>query len=849
MRLHSPAPALVLLVASVVALASPAPADDDPTLWPENQRAFLQDGPGLLIPRDQEREFRAMTGPQRDAFIERFMADPLPETEENEFELAIDRRRKLVRFGMERAGEYLSPLDVRAQLLFLHGPPFARHVVECGVAFRPLEIWSYGNPEAPRRLVLYRNETRAPFRLWLPIHSKRALYTSEMEYWLQQWEEYKGRIRGKRFDIQACPDSRLVDEATGVDGLFGFRQGRPTDEQLSAYLAPPPDLAAWAREASATRLPREIEDLAVESFDIYFPDRNQQRIVSRFFITLPSAAELEPWIEDGREELRIGIEGFIEQDGEVFDDFRVLFTLEPPTEGVPVAMSVDSSLRPGRNYVVRMRIHDEVGGRETIVKGGFRVPSQPEPEEAVPVPEEAVLALAEDLSERRIAGADSLILVPPESDVVIGLWRAEALVTGENIRKVVFLLDGKPQMTRRTPPFTAEMRLAKYPREQIVRAEGYDADDRLVASDDVVINQPTGALRVRILEPRRGVASGERIGASAEVVVPEDRRVESVEFLVNGVSVDKLVSPPWSTELVVPQTSELSYLSVVAVLDDGSRAEDVRFLNAPQYLEEVDVNLVELYTSVSDGSKRLVKGLTQDDFRVLEDGRPQELSKFELVEDLPLTLGITIDTSGSMVTALPVARDAAQAFLDNIITPRDRYFAVAFSDRPRLIMAATDDVRAVSGAMEGLQSVGWTTLHDAVVTTLYYFRGVRGRRAMILLSDGDDTASSIPFRDALEYAKRSGVAIYTIGLDVGSLKVAVRKKLNQLADETGGRSYYISDAGELRGVYGEIEEELRSQYLLAYSSDKPAVEGEYRTIEVKMRDRKYKARTIRGYYP
>jgi len=840
---------LVALLLGLATIGVAAGGEDDPILWPEVQRAFFQDGPGFLMTREQQAELLSHGVARRDEIIASFMEDPIPDTPENELLVGIDRRRKLVRLGMKKADEYLSPRDVRARLLFLLGAPAGRHVIECGQAFRPLEIWTYQKPGVPQQLVLYRKEASLPFRLWLPIQSKRVLYTTEMEYWLQQFEELRGQIRAKRFDLQACPDTELVDIATGVEGLFGFQPGRPTDDQLQAAISAPRDLTAWAREAAATPLSQEYPELAVEQLDLYFPERNQQRMVSRFFVTLPSSAALEPWKEDDKEELRLEIEGYIEQDGKVFDDFRVLFTLPRPEEDVPVALSVDVSLRPSRNYVVRMRVHDTIGDGEAFVKRGFRVPREPDPVRDVPVPEDAVVALAQDLSNQRIAGVDSLILVPPETDVVIGLWRADTLVTGERISKVVFLVDGKPQLTRKVPPYTAELRLAKYPREQVVRAEGYDSEGELVTADEVVLNQPTGALRVRILEPRRGVPAGEKVMARAEVVVPEERRVKTVEFLVNDQLVATLAAPPWRAEIQAPQTAELSYLTVVATLDDDSRSEDVRFLNAPQYLEEVNVNLVELYTSVTDSSHRLVRGLSKEDFRISEDGRAQEINKFELVEDLPLTLAITIDTSGSMVTALPVARDAAMAFLDNIITPRDRYFAVAFSSRPVLIMSPTDDVRAVERAMDGLHSVGATTLHDAVVTTLYYFRGVRGRRAMILLSDGDDTASSIPYPDALEYAKRSGVAVYTIGLDVGSLKVAVRKKLNQLAEETGGRSFYIKKANELDTVYAEIEEELRSQYLLAYSSDRPSADGEYRSVEVKLTTRKYKARTIRGYYP
>ncbi|MDX1382314.1 MAG: hypothetical protein R3190_01660, partial [Thermoanaerobaculia bacterium] len=116
------------------------------------------------------------------------------------------------------------------------------------------------------------------------------------------------------------------------------------------------------------------------------------------------------------------------------------------------------------------------------------------------------------------------------------------------------------------------------------------------------------------------------------------------------------------------------------------------------------------------------------------------------------------------------------------------------------------------------------------------------------LSDGEDTASGIPFQDALDYARRSGVSIYTIGLNIGALQVGIRGNLSQLAKETGGRSFFIQKAAELKTVYGQIDKELRSQYLIAYSSDAPQSKRDFRTVEVKVKGRK-KARTISGYYP
>jgi VWFA-related protein len=414
---------------------------------------------------------------------------------------------------------------------------------------------------------------------------------------------------------------------------------------------------------------------------------------------------------------------------------------------------------------------------------------------------------------------------------------------------VVFLVDGEEQLTRTRPPFSAEVRLAPFPREQIVRAEGYDDGGQLIAADEVVVNQPRGAFKVRILEPARGATIGRQVRVRAEVVVPDDRRVEKVEVFVNETLESTLERVPWQTTLEVPETSEMSYLTVVATLDDGSRSEQVRFLNAPSYLEQVDVNLVEVLTTVLDRSNRPVRGLSREDFSIFEDGRSQTIEKFELVEDLPLTVGFAIDTSGSMEMALPEARKAAIGFLENLITAKDKVFALGFAGEPVLLIPPTDDVRAVEEAFGELRSVGWTALHDALVHSLYYFRGTRGRKALILLSDGDDSASYYPFREALEYARRSGVVIYSVGVGVSALKTGIRRKLSQLSEETGGRTYFIESAEELAQVYDSIEEELRSQYLLTYSSDGSGSDDEFRSIEVEVRDGKLKARATRGYYP
>jgi VWFA-related protein len=850
LKRHLPLVVLVLVASSLAAYGVPAGSgsaqDAGTDVLPEDHRAFLEDGPGWLLDDETLARLFATDIDERQAFMEEFLgADLIPETELDELREGIRRRRLLA------LQEFMSVRDVRARLLFLHGRPLAAEAIECGMTFRPIEIWTYPlGGETTRQLVLYRPEPTLPFRLWFPIDSKRVLYSDEMEYWLEQYYELGGpSLPVERFDKQLCPDVKQVDDATGIDGLNHYRKDRPTNQDIRAFLEPPADLVAWAREAAATELPEMPEEIPIESLSIYFPDRDSQRIVTRFYITIPAGAGLQSIVaEEGTDpEIRLDVEGILEQGDRIFEDFKARFKLAPNDED-QIILALDRSLRPNREFVVRLRIEDEIGGRVAWVTRAFRVPSEHEKLELPAPPEDTMVAMAEDLAKAQVAGADSLVLVPPNTDVVVAVWRAEALVTGQKIEKVVFSVDGETQLTRSRPPWTAEVKLAEFPTEQIVKAEGLNGSGEVVASDQVVLNQPTGALRVRILSPERGTAVSGSVEVRAEVVVPENRRVETVEFRVNDEVAATSTSPPWVADVEVPGgPGEIAYIAVIATLDNGSRAEDVRFLNSPQFMEEVDVSLVELFTTVTDKTGRLVKGLTEESFEIYEDGRPQQISKFELVEDLPLTIGIAIDSSSSMVSSLPEAQQAAVDFLESVVTPRDRVFALTFSGRPVLLVPPTDDVSAVQDSLSNLRSLGMTTLHDAIVTSLHYFRGFRGRRALIILSDGEDTASHIPFNTALEFARRSGVVVYTVGLNISKFQTSIRGKLSDLAEETGGRVFFISQAEELRQVYREIEDELRSQYLLTYSSDRQAEEGEYHEIEVRMKG-KYKARTLRGYY-
>jgi VWFA-related protein len=155
----------------------------------------------------------------------------------------------------------------------------------------------------------------------------------------------------------------------------------------------------------------------------------------------------------------------------------------------------------------------------------------------------------------------------------------------------------------------------------------------------------------------------------------------------------------------------------------------------------------------------------------------------------------------------------------------------------------------MAGGLDNLVAEGGTALYDSLIQALFYFNGLRGKRALILLTDGEDSGSSYGFEEVLEYARRTGVAIYGIGLSIDQRDIDSRSKLNRLCAETGGDCTYIDNATELDRVYERIENELRSQYLLAYQSSAAGASEEFLEIQVEVRGPGLKARTISGYYP
>jgi len=270
---------------------------------------------------------------------------------------------------------------------------------------------------------------------------------------------------------------------------------------------------------------------------------------------------------------------------------------------------------------------------------------------------------------------------------------------------------------------------------------------------------------------------------------------------------------------------------------------------------QVRVELVNVLTTVTDKKNRLVTDLTKDDFRIFEDGKPQDIRFFSRETDLPLRIGILIDTSNSIRERLSFEQEAAIDFLNAAVRPgKDLAFVETFDMEPQLIQDYTDDMEKLSNAIRGVKAGGVTSLYDAVFSSckdkMLIFPPPEPylRRVQIIISDGQDNKSVHRQDEALSMAQRAEVTIYTISTNRSGSEGKGDKILRKLADGTGGHAFLPFEAGDLAADFEEISRELRSQYSLAYVSTNPAHDGTYRNITIKPIDKNLRVQAKNGYF-
>ncbi len=302
--------------------------------------------------------------------------------------------------------------------------------------------------------------------------------------------------------------------------------------------------------------------------------------------------------------------------------------------------------------------------------------------------------------------------------------------------------------------------------------------------------------------------------------------------------------------------------AIVSYLCVASLAGGLAFATPPGQIR-VQVNLVNLFASVRDKHKAIVTGLTKDDFQIYEDGQLQEITNFSAESTLPITLGILLDTSGSEYYMLSGEKEAGSRFLARVLRKGDLAMVMTFDTDVDLLADFTDDrgvldrainraqINAPSGGMIAQGPLpssgsGGTNFYDAVYLAAHdKLSDEAGRKAIIVLTDAEDTGSKLRLTDAIEAAQRTDTVVHIllVAADGGDQSVAKR-----LTDETGGRMIIVRSERNLEQAFDEISEELRFQYTIGYTPTNKKHDGSYRKIRVEMKNKDYSALTRRGYY-
>ena len=440
----------------------------------------------------------------------------------------------------------------------------------------------------------------------------------------------------------------------------------------------------------------------------------------------------------------------------------------------------------------------------------------------------------------------SVKILAPRRDVAPNLFIVNVEVKPP-AKRVEFWVDGKKIMTRNAPPYRAELDLGALPKRVEVRAVGYDSSGRYVDADAFVVNERETPLEVKITSTATpdGI-----VHLKLSVQNPKNTVLKTVTLFAGDQKLANWQRPPYAIDVPAERLKGVDYVRASVLDDTNYEASDLLFLNGDRYTEEIDVDLVELPVGVTDRAGLPVTDLRQNEFHVFENGKPKAITSFNHASDLPIAAGVLIDHSGSMVPRMKETKAAAIQFFQRILKGGDRAFVGAFAFDATKSAPFVSDVASLESQVNAIpEASGGTSLYDAIITGLYRFRTVQGRKALIILTDGEDTTSRIAYADMLAYARSARVPLYFIGIALGVTDIGGSSKMKALAAETGGIAYFIREVKQLNATYAQLEKDLRSQYLIAYNTETTKKDQKYRTVEVKTDRANVTIRTIRGFIP
>jgi Ca-activated chloride channel family protein len=353
-------------------------------------------------------------------------------------------------------------------------------------------------------------------------------------------------------------------------------------------------------------------------------------------------------------------------------------------------------------------------------------------------------------------------------------------------------------------------------------------------------------VRLRIGSPAEGSYLAGTVRLLAEVEPASAARdIAQVTLFADGRQICAVAAPPFECEWDAGERIVAHQIRAVALLKDGQRLVQTVRTKELQYVEAVDVDLVQIVAVVTDDRGRFVTGLTQKDFTVTDDGARQRITDFS-AGNTPLELVAAIDVSSSVSSALPGMKKAASRFLAGL-EASDRVSVLGFNDNIFTLARRTTDAVVRDRAIGRLAAWGGTALYDAIVKSVEVLGGQGGRRSIVLFTDGDDQSSHASVDTALAQVEATDAMIYAIGQGRAVHDKDLQKLLQRLTKTTGGRAFFADDASKLDAAFTEVLDDLHHQYTLAYPAPQDERDGKWHRVEVLVPGGKYQVRARQGY--
>ncbi len=771
----------------------------------------------------------------RELFLRHFWAQrqPLPAATDGAAAMAaeIDPAERFQRHLEEALARFEGLEDARARALLLAGKPLdVTHLGACADVLRPLEVWTYHDATV---LLFYRQGSEV--RQWSPAEGAGALMFADSSRWSSQ-EVFDF------FDDRGCWRSRhgaAIDLQAALDGALAF------DALVERSVSRPRD-ASWPEKFKARRAAGEL-GLPVPHVSLETPGRFQQKTILRGRFLIPPS--LVGRNAEGHLFDRLIIQGDIwlgkTPGGRLVDSFRVVHHVAgSPSDEAAFPLVFYRRLRPG-TYYLDVRLQDRRGlalarRQESLVVPRLHTEAQP------PAGYGKGFSGLTRSQVGVLTTFPGIEILPPTQQLLVGEVWLEAVTTGGPIDAVAFELDGREVARDPDAPYAALVDFGSQPRRRHLRAVAYDPAAMELVVDEQVLDLPS-RFAVHLEEP-----TAQHYGDQARVrlELPADVDLDRLEIFLGDRLLATLHQPPFVQalpQLPAAAPEALRFVRAVATLESGEQVEDLVVIQGQGPLEEIDIQLLELYATVVDAQGRPVRGLERQAFRVFDDDVEQQLIRFDTVESLAINVALLMDISSSMRRQLELASRSARRFFETILTPKDRASLLTFNDDIQQVVPFTHDVDLLLRGTTGFRAWGTTRLHDSLIFTLHSFGGLEGKRALVLLSDGQDVDSDFPFPQVLEAALKSRLAVYPIVLGLEDAETLAN--LRTLAQETGGRFFAIANIEQLDRVYRRIEEELRSQYLLVYRSPPRSQGSGLRRLRVDLAGEGLRARTLTAYYP